>query len=119
MTTPDFWNLAGRAGRLRENFEGIVWCIDPSSWEAKPFEGDRLSEIKSAFQSFVENGTVRDAAIAVLMGLLQSQWSKSGVESSSFWERHFLSSPLDLKLSESPRIPTNIHTAMVPIETRW
>jgi hypothetical protein len=119
MTTPDFWNLAGRAGRLRENFRGIVWCVDPSSWEAKPFEGDRLSEIKSAFQSFVENGTVRDAAIAVLDGTAPVSMVEERSRVEQFLGKAFSEFTLrDLKLSESARIPTDLHAAMVPIETR-
>lgn len=119
MTTPDFWNLAGRAGRLRENFRGIVWCVDPSSWEAKPFEGDRLSEIKSAFQSFVENGTVRDAAIAVLDRTAPISIVEDRNRVEQFLGKAFSEFTLrDLKLSESPRISTDLHTAMVPIETR-
>ncbi len=119
MTTPDFWNLAGRAGRLRENFRGIVWCIDPSSWEAKPFEGDRLSEIKSAFQSFVENGTVRDAAIAVLDGTAPVSMVEERNRVEQFLGKAFSEFTLrNLKLSESPRIPTDLQPAMIPIETR-
>ncbi len=119
MTTPDFWNLAGRAGRLRENFRGIVWCIDPSSWEAKPFEGDRLSEIKSAFQSSIENSTVRDAAIAVLDGTAPVSMVEERNRVEQFLGKAFTEFTLrDLKLSESSRIPAELHTAMVPIETR-
>lgn len=119
MTTPDFWNLAGRAGRLRENFRGIVWCIDPSSWEAKPFEGERLSEIKSAFQSFVENSTVRDAAIEVLDGTAPVSMVEERNRVEQFLGKAFSEFTLrNLKLSESPRIPTDLQPVMVPIETR-
>lgn len=119
MTTPDFWNLAGRAGRLRENFRGIVWCIDPSSWEAKPFEGERLSEIKSAFQSFVENSIVRDAAIAVLDGTAPVSMVEERNRVEQFLGKAFSEFTLrGLKLSESTRIPVELHAEMVPIETR-
>jgi hypothetical protein len=119
MTTPDFWNLAGRAGRLRENFRGIVWCIDPSSWEAKPFEGDRLSEIKSAFQAIVENSTVRDAAIAVLDGTAPVSVVEERNRVEQFLGKAYSEFTLrDVRLSESQRIPNELQQEMVAIETR-
>ena len=37
MSPGDFWNLAGRAGRLRHTFGGYVWCIERDGWaEAAP-----------------------------------------------------------------------------------
>ena len=119
MSSPDFWNLAGRAGRLRENFRGIVWCVDPSNWDAKPFEGERLSEIKSAFQSFVENETVREATIAVLDGAVPVSMVEQRSRVEQFIGKAFSEFTLrDQKLSESPRIPTDLHAEMVPIEQR-
>jgi len=35
----DFWNLAGRAGRLGKEFEGNVFLIDYEDWESRPLEG--------------------------------------------------------------------------------
>lgn len=32
MSEDDFWNLAGRAGRLKREFQGNIICIDPSEW---------------------------------------------------------------------------------------
>lgn len=36
MTPPDFWNLAGRAGRWGNEFQGNIVCIDPDNTEAWP-----------------------------------------------------------------------------------
>lgn len=36
MTPPDFWNLAGRAGRWGNEFQGNIICIDPDNTEAWP-----------------------------------------------------------------------------------
>jgi len=39
MTETDFWNLAGRAGRLGKEFQGNVICVDPrdsSVWKNPP-----------------------------------------------------------------------------------
>lgn len=36
MTTADFWNLAGRAGRWGMEFQGNIICVDVSEWENTP-----------------------------------------------------------------------------------
>ena len=36
MTPHDFWNLAGRAGRWGDEFQGNIICIDPSDKKAWP-----------------------------------------------------------------------------------
>lgn len=35
----DFWNLAGRAGRLGRDFEGNVFLVDYSDWGSAPLNG--------------------------------------------------------------------------------
>lgn len=40
-----FWNLAGRAGRMGSDFAGNIICIEPKSWDEKPFEGEVLQPI--------------------------------------------------------------------------
>lgn len=54
-----FWNLAGRAGRLMREYTGNVWCISPGDWEENPLDGDRLVEMKSAFQSELQTHAQR------------------------------------------------------------
>ena len=46
----DFWNLAGRAGRMNQEFSGNVFCIYGKKWDTNPLTGDRLIPIESAFQ---------------------------------------------------------------------
>lgn len=119
MQSPDFWNLVGRAGRLRENFRGIVWCIDPSNWEAKPLEGDRLSEIKSAFQSSLQDSQVRDAAIAVLDGSAPVSMVTERTRVEQFIGKAFCEFTLrDEKMSQSSRVPADLQSAMIPLEAR-
>lgn len=52
ITTPleatDFWNLAGRAGRLRREFHGNIFLIDYERWKKKPLSSPRNATIGSA-----------------------------------------------------------------------
>jgi len=64
MTTPDFWNLAGRAGRLAKEFQGNIFCIYGQDWETKPFGPTRFFPLESAFELAVakETSTLLDVA---------------------------------------------------------
>ncbi len=46
----EFWNLAGRAGRLGKDFQGNVFLIDYDKWDAKPLSGPKDNEIKPAIE---------------------------------------------------------------------
>ncbi|MEW6776594.1 MAG: helicase-related protein, partial [Bdellovibrionota bacterium] len=39
LTSIDFWNLAGRAGRLGKDLVGNVFLINPSRWQSDPMMG--------------------------------------------------------------------------------
>ncbi len=54
MSRPAFLNLAGRAGRLLKELHGIVWCIDVTNWDSRPFEGPRTSSVHSALEVVFE-----------------------------------------------------------------
>lgn len=59
MSRADFLNLAGRAGRLLHEFHGNVWCLRPADWEAKSYEGEQLTEIRSAMnEAMADGGTI-------------------------------------------------------------
>lgn len=49
LSSVDFWNLAGRAGRLGKDYEGNVFLIDLKSWQQNPLIGERLQEIKPSY----------------------------------------------------------------------
>ncbi|MFH0984046.1 MAG: DEAD/DEAH box helicase [Candidatus Omnitrophota bacterium] len=38
MDDIDFWNMAGRAGRLGKEFQGNIICVDPNKWDTLPPE---------------------------------------------------------------------------------
>lgn len=46
----DFWNLAGRAGRLGRDFQGNVFLVDYDEWESSPLSGPKDEPIKPALE---------------------------------------------------------------------
>lgn len=50
----DFWNLAGRAGRLRQEFQGNIFLIDYDSWPKKALSGPKDSTITPAIEAAVK-----------------------------------------------------------------
>jgi hypothetical protein len=48
---PDFWNLAGRAGRLGKETEGNVFLIDYSNWGNKPVDEPKDVVVSSALKT--------------------------------------------------------------------
>lgn len=51
----DFWNLAGRAGRLRREFHGNIFLISYDDWKSKPLDQPRDSEIVTAIEAGVSD----------------------------------------------------------------
>lgn len=56
MQRRDFLNLAGRAGRLLHEFHGNIWCIRPTEWDEKCYEGELLQDIHSAMSEAMADG---------------------------------------------------------------
>lgn len=46
----DFWNLAGRAGRLGMDFQGNVFLVDYDEWESSPLSGPKDEPIKPSLE---------------------------------------------------------------------
>ncbi|BDG08580.1 DEAD/DEAH box helicase [Anaeromyxobacter paludicola] len=53
----DFWNLAGRAGRMGREFAGHVHLIDYARWKGKPLNGDRDEIVTPSFESTLKTKT--------------------------------------------------------------
>lgn len=51
----EFWNLAGRAGRLGKEFEGNVFLVDYSDWSSTPLEEERLQLIEPSYEEQIKN----------------------------------------------------------------
>lgn len=46
----DFWNLAGRAGRLGKDFQGNVFLVDYEEWESSPLSGPKDEPVKPSLE---------------------------------------------------------------------
>ena len=51
LESTDFWNLAGRAGRLRREFQGNIFLIDYAKWKKKPLDGPRDTVVTPAIEA--------------------------------------------------------------------
>ncbi|KAA6205141.1 MAG: hypothetical protein DU429_02500 [Candidatus Tokpelaia sp.] len=48
LKSVDFWNLSGRAGRLKREFQGNVYLVDYANWQEKPLEQEKEAVITPA-----------------------------------------------------------------------
>lgn len=55
IESTDFWNLAGRAGRLLREFQGNIFLIDYDNWKKKPLDGPKDSIIIPAIENTIKN----------------------------------------------------------------
>ncbi len=54
LESTDFWNLSGRAGRLRRDFQGNIFLIDYAHWKKKPLDGPRDAAVVPAIEATVK-----------------------------------------------------------------
>lgn len=55
LSENDFWNLAGRAGRLGAEFSGNIFCIEPHLWDIKPNPNKKKQSISKALDDLTKN----------------------------------------------------------------
>ena len=55
LNESDFWNLAGRAGRLGKEFSGNIFCIEPQLWTIKPNPDKKKQSITKALDDLSRN----------------------------------------------------------------
>lgn len=56
MKPAEFRNLAGRAGRLAQEFHGNVWVLHPHEWDDKSYDGPELNPVSSALDDALSDG---------------------------------------------------------------
>jgi hypothetical protein len=83
MRPGDFWNLAGRAGRLKREFHGNVWCVYGKDWDDNPRESDRLGEVTSAFTRTLETQPER------VLNAIKSPEGPAEAEETQLYEQAF------------------------------
>lgn len=49
----DFWNLAGRAGRLGSEFQGNIICVEPQKWRLPPPKEKKSFSVRPASQKIL------------------------------------------------------------------
>lgn len=50
LDSVDFWNLSGRAGRLRREFQGNIYLVSYDKWKVQPLDGPKSAPIIPAIQ---------------------------------------------------------------------
>ncbi len=53
LSKHEFWNLAGRAGRLTKDFYGNVFLVNYRSWKEDPIKGEKERTVESALYSTI------------------------------------------------------------------
>lgn len=66
LESTDFWNLAGRAGRLKREFQGNIFLIDYDNWKKKPLDGPKDSVVTPAIESSLNER--HDQLMTVIVG---------------------------------------------------
>ena len=59
LESTDFWNLSGRAGRLRKEFQGNIFLIDYDKWKKKPLDGPRDAVVVPAMETSIRDNEVQ------------------------------------------------------------
>ncbi len=55
LTVTEFWNLAGRTGRLGKEFQGNVFLVDYEKWRSSPLEKEKQQTIEPALESIIRD----------------------------------------------------------------
>ena len=66
LESTDFWNLAGRAGRLKREFQGNIFLIDYDKWKKKPLDGPKDAIITPAIETSLHDH--HDQLMTVIAG---------------------------------------------------
>lgn len=55
LKATDFWNLAGRAGRLLKEFKGNIFLIDYDNWKERPLEQSKKEAVIPAIERIIKD----------------------------------------------------------------
>ncbi|WP_075256612.1 DEAD/DEAH box helicase [Herbaspirillum camelliae] len=91
MGPEDFWNLAGRAGRLAKDTHGNVFLIEYKQWERQPVEEPRQKEVTPSLSKAFTSSHVE------VMDFIRDEEHVSGVKETNFAESVFARLFIDAK----------------------
>lgn len=81
LESVDFWNLAGRAGRLRREFQGNIFLIDYNYWSKKPLTEPKDTNITPAIEKSIKSAPNDLIAAIEGKGISGTQRKRMDVES--------------------------------------
>ena len=79
ISGPEFWNLAGRAGRLTREFEGNVFIINQDTWRSNPFEQSRRQPVRAALDEHIKDK--KSALLEFMANTEHGSGNEQGMES--------------------------------------
>lgn len=91
MGPDDFWNLAGRAGRLSKDTHGNVFLIEYKKWDRQPVEEERQKEVTPSLSKAF---TISHAEV---MEFIRDEDHVSGAKDTNFAESVFARLFIDAK----------------------
>ncbi|MER8775179.1 DEAD/DEAH box helicase [Mesorhizobium sp. M0915] len=80
LESVDFWNLAGRAGRLRREFQGNIYLIDYDKWTHQPLAAPKSAKIVPAIEHTIHTRTNDLDAVIQDSQFLMPGTSDAGLE---------------------------------------
>lgn len=131
MSSSDFWNLAGRAGRWGKEFQGNVVCVDARKkdvWKSGAPSGRTKYKISrtsdevlvqgSALLSFIDNHSPRDEAakhpnLEYVFSYLISSYLRNSSIAQTIWARRF---PVELITALDAKLASIVHRMTTPPE---
>lgn len=84
ISSTEFWNLVGRAGRLTKDFEGNIFLINIDQWQENPFSGPKRQTIYPSFRAHLCDRT------SELLDFISNKDHGSGVQQNAGFENSFM-----------------------------
>lgn len=80
LESADFWNLAGRAGRLRREFQGNIFLIDYSDWRRQSLREPKDTNISPAIENSIRYSSDELKSVIQAKGIRASKSKKVELE---------------------------------------
>lgn len=113
----DFWNLAGRAGRLSREFQGNIYLINYDKWKDRGLDGPRSVPLVPAIQQTIEQNAehleavirndpfsadkISDAGMETIFVRLLTDYKRERIDATLSRASVLPESPLAVRLKEA------------------